>query len=345
MIRNRANLARKIIQSNFKRLDNPYKLTFALTYWCNYKCKTCNIWQRKPKDELTTDEIDQIFRKSGYFNWIDLTGGEVWLRKDFVDICESAITHNKRLVLLHFPTNGYMTKQIIEGVKEIIKMKGPKLIVTVSLDGDEEVNDEVRGIKGGYKRQMETFIKLREMEGVDVVLGMTLSHLNAGLYWPTYKAVQKEVPDLRIDEMHLNVYHESSHYYGNGEDGTERDDSYKEKILEELHQYMSLRKIRGPVSWLERQYQNKVAKYFETEQSPVSCHSLKSSCFIDGWGYVYPCSMYDRKLGNLRDHDYELNKIWELDYTKQTQAEIEKGDCPHCWTPCEAYQSILGNLM
>ena len=343
MIRDRANLSRKILTSNFRRLDNPYKLTFALTYWCNYKCKTCNIWERKPTDELSLEEIDHFFEQSNYFNWIDLTGGEVWLRKDFVDICESVIRHNKNLVLLHFPTNGYMTKQILAGVKEILKMKPPKFIVTVSLDGDEKVNDEVRGIEGGYKRQIETFKGLRKISGLEVVLGMTLSNLNAGLYWSTFEAVKKDVPDLRIEEMHLNVYHESEHYYGN--EDIAKDDSYKKTILDELHQYMNLRKVRGPVSWLERRYQSNVEKYFDTGKTPVKCHSLKSSCFIDGWGYVYPCSMYDRKLGNLRDVDYDLKKIWDLEITQQTQKEIWKGDCPNCWTPCEAYQSILGNLL
>ena len=29
----------------------------------------------------------------------------------------------------------------------------------------------------------------------------------------------------------------------------------------------------------------------------------------------------------------------------QTQKEIWDYDCPQCWTPCEAYQSIMGNFL
>jgi len=112
------DLTKHIISSNFTRLAFPYKLTFCITYWCNYRCKTCNIWQRKPKDELTLDEIKKFFEKSNRFNWIDFTGGEVWLRKDFIDIVESALLHCKNLVMVHFPTNGFMTEQIAKGGKD-----------------------------------------------------------------------------------------------------------------------------------------------------------------------------------------------------------------------------------
>ena len=30
---------------------------------------------------------------------------------------------------------------------------------------------------------------------------------------------------------------------------------------------------------------------------------------------------------------------------KKLQAEIWEGQCPQCWTACEAYQTILGNVL
>ena len=62
-LRTYAALAAKATEANFRRLDHPFKLTFCITYWCNYKCQTCNIWQMKPRDELKLDEIQQFFRK------------------------------------------------------------------------------------------------------------------------------------------------------------------------------------------------------------------------------------------------------------------------------------------
>ncbi len=344
---NRIALAKNIIASNFGRLSFPYKLTFVLTYWCNYRCKTCNIWQKKPTDELTTEEIDRFFQVSNRFNWIDFTGGEIWIRNDFVQIVESALTNCKDLALLHFPTNGYFTNKTVAGVKEILKMKPPKFVITVSLDGDEETNDEIRGRKGGWKKQIETFRQLKELKGVDVFLGMTMSQHNLGLYDATFNAVKKEVPDLELKDFHLNIAHESSHYYDNSGmldtvTGVAGDDS----LIKEVRRYRKSRGlILGPVDFLEDRYLKSVEEYIRSKKTPVRCHSLRSSCFIDSWGEVYPCTMYDRKLGNIRNYEFSLEKIWNLPQTEDLQNEIWKGNCPHCWTPCEAYQSILGNLL
>ena len=37
-------LASRALEANFRRPDFPYKLTFCITFWCNYRCQTCNIW-------------------------------------------------------------------------------------------------------------------------------------------------------------------------------------------------------------------------------------------------------------------------------------------------------------
>jgi hypothetical protein len=37
--------------------------------------------------------------------------------------------------------------------------------------------------------------------------------------------------------------------------------------------------------------------------------------------------------------------IWNARDTCQVQHEIWRGQCPQCWTACEAYQSILGNVL
>jgi MoaA/NifB/PqqE/SkfB family radical SAM enzyme len=337
------NLGRNILLSNFGRLSFPYKLTFSLTYWCNYRCKTCNIWHRKPKDELTLEEIQTFFERSNRFNWIDFTGGEVWLRKDFPEICESALEHCKNLVLLHFPTNGFQTDRIVEGTERILRGKPKKLVVTVSTDGDEAVNDEVRGIEGGWRHQIETYKALHAIPGVDVVLGMTLSRHNADQYDNAFAAAKAECPWLTPRDFHMNVAHESGHYYGN-DDLNVRDDA-TETMIEQVNQYRDHRGFSfSPTNWLERRYLKRVERYLRQSKTPVRCHALRSSCFIDPWGQLYPCGMYDAKLGSLRDHEYRLEALWNRQETRDMQERIWNYDCPQCWTPCEAYQSLLGNV-
>jgi hypothetical protein len=52
---------------------------------------------------------------------------------------------------------------------------GPaKIVVTVSVDGDEQANDEIRGI-GRLPPEIETFKALRRIPGIETVFRMTLS--------------------------------------------------------------------------------------------------------------------------------------------------------------------------
>jgi radical SAM protein with 4Fe4S-binding SPASM domain len=338
------SLARNILTSNVKRLDFPYKLTFCVTYWCNYKCKTCNIWQRKPKDELTTEEIERFFQRSHKFNWIDFTGGEVWLRTDFTDIVRSALRECDDLVMVHFPTNGYLTDRIVTGVEEILRLRPKKFVVTVSMDGDETVNDFVRGKKGGWRKQIETYKQLHKMKGVEVVLGMTLSSLNVHDYDKAFAAAKAECPWLTPTDFHMNIAHESAHYYGNQDLDVRITDT--EEIISEVKRYKKLRGIPfTPTGIIEHRYLTNAEKYLRTGNTPVRCHALHSSCFVDSWGWVYPCGMFDAKIANLRDHEFDLAEIWNLKNAKQLQSEIWDYQCPQCWTPCEANQSLMGNLL
>ena len=340
-----AALAARALEANFRRPSHPFKLTFCITFWCNYRCETCNIWKMKPRDELRLEEIQAFFRQSSRFVWVDLTGGEVWLRKDFVDVCEAVLTHCKHLVLLHFPTNGYLTEKIVAGTREIRRMGGEKLIITVSTDGDAAMNDEIRGVAGGWDRQIETFRRLREIPGVRVVLGMTLSAKNVDHFPQAFAAAKRAIPDLAYEDYHVNVVHESPHYLGNDDLGLRRQVDAR-ALADAAEAYGKLRATAlHPVAFLERAYLKHVRRYIETGETPMRCHAMRSSCFVDSWGNVFPCTIYDRKVGSLRDVGYDLARLWNTPEAAALQGEIWQSECPNCWTPCEAYQSILGNLL
>lgn len=343
-IRPYAVLAAAAARANVTRLAFPMKLTFCITYWCNYRCQTCNIWKMKPRDELRLDEIQRFFQRSNGFSWVDLTGGEVSLRKDFVAIAEAVIENCPNLLMLHFPTNGYLTDQLVEYTREIARMGPEKLVVTVSCDGDEETNDRIRGVEGGYRRQIETFRRLREIPGVEAVLGMTLSADNVHHFPEAFAAARREIPELTHRDFHANIVH-AGHYLHN-EDLHLRKQVDPEDLARATEEYAKLRgRSAGPMNYLERTYLRKVRRYLETGRTPMRCHALRSSCFVDSWGNVFPCTIYDRKIGNLREVDYELRRLWDRPETAELQREIWDYQCPQCWTPCEAYQSIMGNFL
>ncbi len=342
-LRRGALLGGRVVRANAARLASPLKLNLALTYWCQYKCKTCNIWRRRPADELTTSEILAFIRENSHVSWLDVTGGEIFLRDDIREIFDAITESWRDLFLLHFPTNGFLTKNIVAVAERLARSRVPNVIVTVSIDGDQALNDEIRGIKGGFKRQIETLTALRQIGGIRAVVGMTLSRFNVGQAEQTFNAVQAECPDLGMDDFHLNFAQVSAHYYGNAGDAIA---APKDAAVRELQWYRSQRgRTHSPASWLEGAYLRRLESYLETGTTPMPCHSLRSSCFIDPWGTVFPCITYSRPLGRLRETGMRLEPLWNSAETRTTQREIWKGSCPQCWTACEAYQSILGNLV
>jgi radical SAM protein with 4Fe4S-binding SPASM domain len=173
---------------------------------------------------------------------------------------------------------------------------------------------------------------------------MTLSRFNVGQVERTFAACQRRYPRLTWDDFHLNLAQVSEHYYGNSSDDSAI--VATSEALPELRAYQKHRRSQVSLShWIERRYLKLLERYLERRVTPVRCHALRSSCFVDPWGTVFPCISYTRPLGRLRETDMMLDPIWNAAETAVTQKEIWNGQCPQCWTACEAYQSILGNII
>ena len=337
-----ALLAGRLARANVGRLPYPLKLNLALTYWCQYRCKTCNIWQRKPTDELTTDEVLRFVRENPAVSWLDVTGGEIFLRDDITEIFDAIVGTWNDLFILHFPTNGFLTNQIVAQAERVAASRVPHVVVTVSIDGDEAMNDDVRGIKGGFRRQVDTLNALRRIKGIRAVVGMTLSRHNVGHVEETFDAIRTECPGLELSDFHVNFAQVSEHYYANADDAVV---APRDAAVRDLRWYRARRRApRTAADWVEGKFLRELERFLQSGRTPMPCHSLRSSCFIDPWGTVFPCISYSRPLGRLRDTGMQLTPIWNGDSVRTTQREIWNGDCPQCWTACEAYHTILGNL-
>lgn len=334
--------AKNILLSNFMRLASPYKLNFSVTYRCNLRCWLCKIWRKENKTELNIEEIERFFSVNNKFNWIDLTGGEIFLRNDIIDIIRCVIKNCKNLYLLHFPTNGWLTQRIIAQIKNISFLKPKKCIITVSLDGPPEIHDKLRGVKGSWQNAVETFSILRHMKlrNIEVYIGVTLSKYNFNSVRETYYTLKEKIPEIGYGDFHFNIAHTSNHFYAN----TDIDLKLDEYILKDMDEFRKQKKSFSVIRLLEDKYQKLCHSYIKTGELPFSCRALSASLFIDSYGDIYPCSMWDRKIANIRDFNFDLNNIWNTTHVRELQRRILDGNCPRCWTPCESYQNILGNF-
>ena len=337
-------LAQKSLISNFKPLDFPMKLNFLLTFKCNARCIMCNIWKKKDAPEFTISEIERFFLKSNKFSWLDLSGGEIFLRKDIVEVVEIILRNCKDLYLLHFATNGFLPDKILPSMERILKSNPRKLLMTVSLDGYKDIHEEMRGIPGSFEKTIQTFTELRKMNSqyFKVFLGMTLTEKNADKLKESFKYVKGIIKDLEYNEFHLNIVQKSSHYYDNLNINSP-DPSLIYNTIEDFRKKRN-HHLLSPVDYLENSYQKLSRKFLENSRCPLPCQALSTSCFVSPSGDVYPCTMYDRIIGNIKDYDFDLKKMLSDGEAVKVRDEISKGICPHCWTPCEAYQTIIANF-
>ncbi|KKR02741.1 MAG: Radical SAM domain protein [Microgenomates group bacterium GW2011_GWC1_39_12] len=332
-----------IVQSNFSRLSAPYKLTFAATYKCNSRCTICNIWKKPYKQELTLKQIQTFFQKNTFFTWVNLTGGELVLRNDLIKIIKVILRTQKKLLFLNFPTNGLFTDKIVTAIQQMLALHPPHLLVSVSLDGPKNLHDKLRGINGNWERAVETYKQLKKMRSshFDCYFGMTISSYNYQYIEQTYKDLKEEIPQLQRSDIHFNIVHQSSHYYGNDEKNL----TLNQSMIKSIQRYNS----KKPFAWtkialIEKIYQNLIQKYIQTKKTPISCLALSSSIFLDPYGNIYPCAMWDYVLGNLINNSWSLMKMWNSNKSLQALFLLKQKKCANCWTPCEAYQSIIGNI-
>lgn len=335
-------LISKIIKSNFVRLKFPYKLTFALTYNCNLTCKTCFIWLKKGRRELSTQDIENFFKKSNKFSWISLTGGEIFARSDLLDIVKLILYNCRFLGILHFPTNGQFPDKASYLVKQIRKYnKQITIVVTVSIDGPKDVNDEIRGNKGAWLKSLETFIRLRQLGLRFVYFGYTISKYNQGKLADTLSAIKEFHPGVNYRDMHINIFQRSEHYFNNLDSKNLIIDN---SVMRDLRQYLQ-QNSGGINGLLERQFVTLIPKYAATMQIPVRCQALSSSCFIDPYGDVYPCTIFNERLTNISDINNDLYGLWNGTDAIDIRKKILNNKCAGCWTACEAYPALLGTLI
>jgi MoaA/NifB/PqqE/SkfB family radical SAM enzyme len=336
------------LKSNFVKLERPYKLNFCITYWCQSRCITCRIWEMKPKGELNIEEIREFVRKNPYFKWVELTGGEPFLRSDIVEIAKAFKEYSRDLYMLTLPTNSLCDHNLVDRkLREILSLGIPRIAVTVSLDGYRELHDKIRGIPGNYDKAIDTFKRLmqlrKEFKNLYFVFGYTLSKFNKGEFQKTFEAVRAEIPEITYNDFHINLAQISGNYYNNMNDDIKVNTP---EIVEELKSIMEKRKFEaGVIPLIENAFMKRLVEYARTGVSPMRSRSLEASLFLDSFGNVYPSIMWDKRIGNIKDVSFDLSQLWNNDIAKSVREDIAKGREPSQWTACEAYQVLTGNVL
>ncbi|MCL4389611.1 MAG: radical SAM protein [Candidatus Marsarchaeota archaeon] len=343
-----ASLALTALKSNLTRLDRPFKLNFSVTYNCQSRCLTCSIWEIRPKGELTIDEIKEFARKNNYFKWITITGGEPFLRSDIVEIARAFKENCNGLYLMTMPTNSLCNPSTVEArLRQILALGIPRVAITLSLDGYRELHDKIRGVPGNFDKVMENCKMIKRLQkeysNLSFVFGYTMSKFNQGQFEKTFQAVKAIFPDVTYNDFHINLAQVSENYYQNGALDIRPDGA---AAAAELSGILEKRKPSlDPMMVIESAFLKKLIVFARTGRSPMKCRSLEASAFMDGWGNIYPSIMWNKKVGNIRESDYDLISILNSQAANEVRKDIQEDREPAEWTSCEAYQILTGSLM
>ena len=331
----------------------PWKLNYALTYLCNSKCTTCGIWKKYTQDEfndqpglqyeLSLDEVEKTFiNMPSSIVCIGFTGGEPFLRKDVASIIEAAAGSLPALSLITLPSNGLDGDAILSRLREIASIKKrPQIMVHFSLDGPSEINDKIRGKDNSYKKTWSTYTRvINEFEGDSLMrfgIECTVSKNNA-------EEVLPFVFDL-IDKGHnvsLNFAQQAGFYNNLDEESPSADLDKINIIVDGMRKRLRLYKTEDII---KRVFLNKVSRFFSSSGKMIMpCSALESSFALDPYGNVFPCLMWQKKIGSLKETNYDVKPILESVTARKTIDQIKSENCPVCWTMCEASHTILTNL-
>lgn len=142
------------------------KLWLPLTYKCNLQCAMCGQWgeqgrsknfsQTQIQKELSLSELKNLIKEVKIFHpRIMFVGGEPLLYKSWEKLAEFIKKNNLRLEIT---TNGILLSQNTDNLFKYFD------IMNISLDGTSKINDEIRGIKGGFKKVAAAIKKLNELK-------------------------------------------------------------------------------------------------------------------------------------------------------------------------------------
>jgi len=306
----------------------PFNLTVSMSYNCNSRCKTCNIWKKKA-DDLSLDEYEKVFKRIGKgIFWVTLSGGEPFLRKDLAGITALIYKYCKPKII-NIPTNGLLGKVIAEKVTEIARLC-PKsdIVINLSLDGVGAKHDEIRGIPGNFERAMESYKALRALD---------LPNLSIGVHTVISRFNISDIPeicDFVIDELKPDSYisevAEERVELGTINAGvTPKAEDYA-KAVDYIQKRTGETKTKG-ISRLTKAlrmgYYEHAKKALAARKQPIPCYAGFASAQISPEGDVWGCCVRAEPLGSLRENDYDFRRIWLSDKADKFRQSVKKGEC------------------
>ena len=330
----------------FRKRGLPVNLIFFVTSRCNLLCSHCFYWEElnKKKNELTLDEIERISRSLPNLLSVSLTGGEPYLRPDLPEIA-AAFERHSNVRNIQIPSNGLLVDKTIERATQLLaKVRRSRVATGVSLDGPEEIHNQIRRHPKSFESAIETLRELKKLKGahpnLSVGVALTVSAANQATLDEFYGYVEAVLQpdavtitlvrgnpiDPALKEVDLNIYRE-----------------FAGRVI----QYRRTHGAAG--NWRDRLV---IAKEEETyrliAEATQATHRI-SPCYggeligiLGETGEVRVCETLSRSMGNVRDFDCDFARLWQGAEAEEARRYQKKLAC-QCTYECAMGVNTLFN--
>lgn len=322
----------------------PLQVVFELTYRCNLTCEFC--YQRREEDllgvkysrnELTTDEIKSIVDQTAPWTLIIFSGGEVFIRKDALEILSYAAKKRR----CHIVTNAtYITPEIAERLVDMGLTS-----VGISIEGREEIHDKIRGRKTFAKataaaRMLVEYRKKRGKRFPLVNLKTTITEGNVDHLAELVNLTEELGADYcSFQIMNTSVMISGMYLYDTLEPYRQSPPPIANFPLNVLQEQLRLVGERAAKSGATVRFSPgltaaQIQSHYANEVSmhDYTCAAPWTGMNISPQGEVFPCFNY--RIGNLRQN--RLMELWNGErYRKFRRTLMVKGQFAGCQGCCD----------
>lgn len=312
----------------FTMKPNIKKVIWEITNECNYSCSYCifSSTGKKPRGELSLNQIHDtlIQLKSQGFNYIKFTGGEPFLRDDFLNILQMASSLN---FSIDVSTNASLITEEISYQLSLIHLN----FIHVSLDGyDIHSHESVRG-KNTFNK---TIIGLHNLLKFNKNIRVgTVIHKN------NENHLQKIVDLVDIIQVKTIIFSLMKPIGRMHNDTSFIAQQSTENII------TNIKNLTSNFCNIEHNINSDIAIVSFQNKSSKVCPGGQDFLFIDSIGIVSPCTWISEekpKFHYLSLHHYSLTVILNSHLFQEfnLMKNNARGSCPTSYHNQSLFQNI-----
>ena len=286
----------------------PISVTIEVTHRCNEHCVHCYLGEHSSKG-LTLEEYQNLFEHlaaAGPF-FITFTGGEPFLRSDFIEIVRAA---RRRRFSVSILTNGTLIDQGLADELAALHVYD----VHISIYGSNStIHDQITRLPGSFEKCISAITMLLR-RGILVKMKCPIMSLNAVDLDEMSMLAQKLGAQVAFNPVIVSKM--------DGDPSVAGLRASDEHILYYLDRYERVLTDSGPMS-------------NPNGQNASPCDAVFSGGAIDPDGDVFVCNQLRIPLGNIRDSMF--GDIWKDSTNARMLRDISLADLKSC-NGCDLYQ-------